>query len=109
MLCLNVVFECHVRTPCPVCQTCCNSLHSLHLLYCRHASTCKPFEPVSGPHVWYRQDYQDVDSYSYTLSKGDIQELASAVAEVQRRGIELKVHRALVGSLSCPAFALSFM
>ncbi|KAL3162421.1 hypothetical protein ABBQ32_010091 [Trebouxia sp. C0010 RCD-2024] len=56
----------------------------------RHASTCKPFEPVSGPHVWYRSDYQDVESYSYTLSPADIQELASAVAEVQRQGIELK-------------------
>lgn len=66
------------------------------LLSCRHASTCKPFEPVSGPHVWYRSDYQDVESYSYTLTPGDIEELASAVAEVQRRGIELKVRVVLV-------------
>ena len=60
---------------------------------------------MSGPHVWYREDYQDVESYSYTLSAGDIQELASAVAEVQQRGIELKVHIAPVGSLICPAIA----
>lgn len=50
---------------------------------------------MSGPHVWYRSDYQDVESYSYTLSPADIQELASAVAEVQRQGIELKVRVAV--------------
>ena len=62
------------------------------LHFCRHASTCKPFEPVSGPHVWYRSDYEDVDSYSYRLSEADIAEIAKAVSAVRNKGLELKVN-----------------
>lgn len=64
------------------------SLQSVH----RHASTCKPFEPVTGPHAWSRSDYEDVESYSYSFSQADIAELAHAVAEVQGSGLELKVN-----------------
>ena len=61
------------------------------LCFRRHASTCKPFEPVSGPHVWTRAQYEDVESYSYTLNESDITELAAAVDAVKKSGIELKV------------------
>lgn len=56
----------------------------------RHASTCEPFKPVTGPHVWYRSQYEDVDSYSYQLSAVDIAELAKAVADVRAKRLELK-------------------
>lgn len=70
---------------------------SLTVLWsCRHASTCEPFKPVTGPHAWYRSQYEDVDSYSYQFSAADIAELAKAVADVRAKGLELKVYLLLL-------------
>lgn len=46
--------------------------------------------------MWYRSDYEDVDSYSYQFSEADIAEIAKAVSNVRNKGLELKV-----GLLSC--------
>lgn len=56
----------------------------------RHASTCKPFQPVTGPHVWYSSEYQDIESYSYTLTPSDLEELTAAIAQVKQTGLDLK-------------------
>lgn len=73
------------------------------LCTCRHASTCKPFQPVTGPHVWYSSEYQDIESFSYTLTPSDLEELTAAIAQVKQSGLDLKV--SLTDVYACADFA----
>lgn len=61
----------------------------------------KPHTLVEGPDVWYASDYADPDSYSYTLTETDLQEIDAAVERVYSRGLDIKVQAPMVRCLHC--------
>ena len=52
-------------------------------LVCSNA-TVHPFTPVTGPSVWYADQYKHNTEYIYDLSSEDVAELDAAVAAVTR-------------------------
>lgn len=51
----------------------------------------KPHTLVEGPDVWYASEYAHPDSYSYTLTETDLQEIDAAVERVHSKGLDIKV------------------
>jgi hypothetical protein len=49
----------------------------------------KPFEPVTGPHVWTRDDLARDTSWIVPLDAAEVAELQDAVAGVRRQGLSL--------------------
>src|SRR5437764_10368771 len=49
----------------------------------------EPMQPVVDPAGWSPQELNDVESWSYRLTKSDTDELAGGIAAVRRRGIDM--------------------
>ncbi len=56
---------------------------------CRNA-TVHPFTPVTGPSVWYADQYKHNTEHIYDLSSEDVGELDAAVAAITRSGKDIQ-------------------